>query len=117
MNLRGCCYSSPRGFTLIDVTAGFPWAVRSLSVPQTRCTPSPRLRGEGGGEGDSLSTQCVESVAPPPTRLARRPLPPSGGGWSLRHAPCPYRSLLGARSKVPPARPRHVSHPGPSRGP
>src|SRR5215813_15468416 len=67
MNLRGCCYSSPRGLTLIDVTAGFPWVVRSISLPLARCTPSPRLRGEGWGEGDSQSTQRVQS---PPHPLA-----------------------------------------------
>ena len=38
--------------------------------PQARCAPSPRLRGEGWGEGDSPSTQAVESPPHPLASLA-----------------------------------------------
>src|SRR5262244_4270096 len=41
--------------------------------PRTRCAPSPRLRGEGRGMGDSPGAQLVES---PPHPAASRPASP-----------------------------------------
>src|SRR5262249_22495824 len=44
---------------------------------RTRCAPSPRLRGEGWGEGDSPDIQFVES---PPHPAASRPTSPRKRG-------------------------------------
>src|SRR5262249_23216247 len=40
---------------------------------QTRCAPSPRLRGEGWGEGDSPRAQAAESPPHPLASLATSP--------------------------------------------
>src|SRR5262249_59735716 len=60
-------------------------------LPRTRCAPSPRLWGEGRGEGDSPRTLYAESPPPPPPSLAPPP-PPRGGGktpWAAVFPPPP----------------------------
>src|SRR5215472_676869 len=64
-------------------------------------SPSPRLRGEGRGEGASPRTRTLRIVERPPhpPRFARRPLPASGERWGMPHravlCDCPWLSRGG----------------------
>src|SRR5262249_61463467 len=51
---------------------------------RARCAPSPRLRGEGRGEGLPQRARHVENPPPPPASRGHPP-PPSGGGGSAPH--------------------------------
>src|SRR5579883_689708 len=58
-------------------------------------SPSPRLRGEGRGEGQVPPTLApnVFGKAPHPDRFPIRPLPASEAKWSTPQATC-YRPLI-----------------------
>src|SRR5262249_38333242 len=66
-----------------------------MDLRRTRCAPSPRLRGEGWGEGGFRVALLVESPPRPP-RFARRPLSRS------RIYPTSARSV-GARTRIDPS--------------
>src|SRR6516162_8852729 len=101
-------------FATVDtVRAWARCAVGSISALQSRCTPSPRLRGEGGVRG--LPQQCDARRTPLTRPLRSRPLPPSGGRWSLRRALWAYPALLNAATRASHARQRQLPRRGPAR--
>src|SRR4051812_49943117 len=51
-----------------------------LKTHHGRRAPSPRLRGEGRGEGDSQRARSTESPPPPPPPPPAPPPPPRRGG-------------------------------------
>jgi len=59
-----------------EVTSAFVLMGLALARRGDGLSPSPRLRGEGRGEGALSASGLAES--PPHPALARRPLPASG---------------------------------------
>src|SRR5262245_16761608 len=61
-------------FATVDtVRAWARCAVGSISALQSRCTPSPRLRGEGRGERAPPTMRCAENPPHPLASLATSP--------------------------------------------